>query len=84
MDLNQPQTLYETDYEKDKVFPGERAEAPPATPGLAFTDNKIWIGQRSDNSNGVTDPDLTHYRKIDATGPGTYAVSDSKQCGGFR
>ncbi|RYP73883.1 hypothetical protein DL771_003325 [Monosporascus sp. 5C6A] len=34
----------------------------PATLGLALTDSKIWIGQRSENSNGVTDPDLIHYR----------------------
>ncbi|RYO83743.1 hypothetical protein DL766_003670 [Monosporascus sp. MC13-8B] len=38
----------------------------PAVLGLAFTDSKIWIGQRSDNSNGVTDLDFTLYRKIDA------------------
>ncbi|RYP06237.1 hypothetical protein DL765_009580 [Monosporascus sp. GIB2] len=56
----------------------------PATPGLAFTDSKIWIGQRSDNSNGVTDLDLTVYHEIDATGAGTYAAPDSKQRGGFR
>ncbi|RYP90628.1 hypothetical protein DL770_003229 [Monosporascus sp. CRB-9-2] len=56
----------------------------PAALGLAFTNSKIGIGQRSDNSNGVADPDLTHYRKIDATGPGTYAVLDNEQRGGFR
>ncbi|RYP68635.1 hypothetical protein DL769_005472 [Monosporascus sp. CRB-8-3] len=56
----------------------------PAALGLAFTDSKIRIGQRSDNSNGATDPDLTLHRKIDATGPGTYAVPDKKQRGNFR
>ncbi|RYP02020.1 hypothetical protein DL764_005988 [Monosporascus ibericus] len=65
------------------VYVNQTMSGSPATLGFAFTESKTWISQRSDNSNGVADPDLTHYCKIDIIGPGTYVVLD-KQRGGFR
>lgn len=56
----------------------------PATLGLSFTESKLWIGQRSDNSNGAAGPDLALHHEVQATGQGTYVVPDNKQRGGFR
>ncbi|KAF4893319.1 hypothetical protein CGCF415_v012735 [Colletotrichum fructicola] len=55
-----------------------------ATLGLAFTEAKDYIGQKSDNSNGGTGQDGALTYNITSEGPGTYVMPDAKLRGGFR
>ncbi|KAF4984596.1 hypothetical protein FZEAL_273 [Fusarium zealandicum] len=59
-------------------------DGPPTTLGLAFTESKIWIGTKSDNSNGGTKADGNLLHSIKSEGPGSYTVPVDKLRGGFR
>ncbi|KAL0937980.1 alpha-l-rhamnosidase [Colletotrichum truncatum] len=61
----------------------ELSGASNASLGLAFTEAKTYIGQKSDNSNGGAGQDGALISNISG-GVGTYVMPDAKLRGGFR